>query len=530
MNMKYFKLKFIIPTLLIIVLGVALLMFFVGALKPYEITNDNIPFDLTGFIDYSTLKDEEYKNLSSATLVADNDKYCMVINEKTTIVTIYEKDENWSSVEPTKNAKVVYSSSSSTGDQSNLELNYYTTAYKSGVYNSYKYSVNYKNRLTGLFEHHYQIRFNPSSEGTAGSVDVLYQIGDFLNINKLFPSKIERYAFEDLFVGNMMLRHDDMTKSIVTVDEGTDNEFKAPAIVYTGNAVTWSDECANYLIERGASLDIEGVTLEEYKQTDKYKINGYFELTNLKDETGKMKVNFNDGINSEGSPCESNPFLNFNTIGYNLRDMYGLVAYDENNNGTEEKYNTDILYHGENASPMFELASSSDVNDKRTNRILYAQPKAGDDKSYYYHTANMSYQNVPVHYDYNGDGKYTSDEKLLWGGYQKREVDEDGNKTWLYDEAGRPIQASLTVNKMHELNEKNKLYDDYYFAIAIKITCNEDSIEFEIINESMIDGDSVGNDFLINELILFAGLSEYGIESKTFDYTDEEKKFILYLK
>ena len=82
---KYLKIKFILPLLLIVALTTFLLMFFVGALKPANVdyTNDNIEFSLEGFENILEKADNE---LSKAKYVADNDEYCMVIDETTTIV------------------------------------------------------------------------------------------------------------------------------------------------------------------------------------------------------------------------------------------------------------------------------------------------------------------------------------------------------------------------------------------------------------------------------------------------------------
>ena len=84
---KYLKIKFILPLLLIVALTTFLLMFFVGALKPANIdyTKDNIEFSLEGF---TNILEANPSELNTQKYVADNEEYCMIIDETTTIVTI----------------------------------------------------------------------------------------------------------------------------------------------------------------------------------------------------------------------------------------------------------------------------------------------------------------------------------------------------------------------------------------------------------------------------------------------------------
>ena len=495
MNMKYFKLKFIIPTLLIIVLGIGIGLFFIGALKPYEIdlSKDNLEFSLEGFKDINGLTNEEYNALDEAKIVAGADKdskYFMTINEKTTIVSVYIKEKGWSAKNYLEKAELLYSSANASDSKkfSNFNLSFFTSSNKVNTYDSFTYSINYKNKLTNADEHYYQIRYIDNG------VDVLYNIGEFLNIQTLFPQKYDRAAFEDLFIGNMIINQIGFgnEEAIVEVEKEDGSTFKASAFIYQGTGSTWSEECATYLEEKGATVtpvDSKGTVTDDPSQIARW------ELSNLKDENGKLIVSFNDEINSEGSPCEMNPFVNPNTLGStSLTNWYELVASEE---GSDVAYDTNVFNHGSDASPYFVLrAGSSHLANQSLNRFLYALPDAGhkeDNESYLYPTSG-TYVNTPVYYDYNGDGVYTEDEKFIYGGYQAREELEDGTKVWLYDEeTGRPIQAKLTQEQVDAQNAQFGYTDiagTSIFQVCLRFELGTDGFKCTLLNDSLKEGDA----------------------------------------
>ena len=185
---KYLKIKFILPLLLIVALTTFLLMFFVGALKPANIdyTKDNIEFSLEGF---TNILEANPSELNTQKYVADNEEYCMIIDETTTIVTIIKKGEGWSKTNYTA-GEVVYKTADINNDndllKSNITLNYYDSRNKLNTYDAFNYSINYVNRLNGEKEKHYMLRYNENS------VNVLYQIGNFLNIDGILPAYFNR--------------------------------------------------------------------------------------------------------------------------------------------------------------------------------------------------------------------------------------------------------------------------------------------------------------------------------------------------
>ena len=466
---KYLKIKFILPLLLIVALTTFLLMFFIGALKPANIdyTKDNIEFSLEGF---TNILEANPSELNTQKYVADNDEYCMIIDETTTIVTIIKKGEGWSKTNYTA-GEVVYKTADIENKndllKSNITLNYYDSRNKLNTYDAFNYSINYVNRLNGEKEKHYMLRYNENS------VDVLYQIGNFLNIDGILPAYFNREQFEELFIGNIVFGQVAWGKSVITV---SDTNEKAHALMYQDTGYTFSEECASYLENE------KGVTV-------KYNEQGYWELSNLKDADGKMKVTLGDGLNSEGSPCEFNPFsagLNEiqNTV---FSNFYEITDEDE----TKVRL---FLCHNENAAQKLMKKNLSANDNIRLYQMLYAVDSNVTDGSgaSYFYPKGATYATKPVYYDYNGDGVYTSDEKLIYGGFQKCEVDEDGNKTWIYDENGNPVQDKFTKEMADDQNQQFGVADasvNAAFQIGLRFEMTENGFKCVVINDSIREGE-----------------------------------------
>ena len=68
----YLKLKYIIPTILIIILVTLLGVFFLGGLKKKTLAFDNEEFDVEGFRDFSILTKEEEHALKKNVLIGHN--------------------------------------------------------------------------------------------------------------------------------------------------------------------------------------------------------------------------------------------------------------------------------------------------------------------------------------------------------------------------------------------------------------------------------------------------------------------------
>lgn len=477
MNMKYVKIKFILPALLIIALCVAILMFFIGALQPYEyvLSDDekNIVFDEKEYSelkDYMTLTSDEYRKLGDK-LVADNEKYVMVINEATTVVSVYEKGKNWSSDKPLNNATLVLSSSDNS-NKNNFVLNYINSISKEGTYDSFSKSVVYKNLINGNDEHHYKIGFSKDGD----YVDIIYEIGDFTNIDASFPKFLNRTFFEDLYFGNTLFLTEDLSlhKLIFDGDGNLIDGGKKPSvsqekgrgIVYSGAGITYSDECAEYLQNKGVTA----------VYNDKAK---YWELSNLKNEDGTMKVFYGDGVNTEDSPCQGNPFMTYNMLQYIFTSNYLLAAGEE---GEQDKYDNTFLYRGESASPHYKRAELTVITSQELNKVFYPDPVANE----YYHGSSKN----PAYFDANNDGIFAEDEKFVYGGFQKYEEDEDGNKTYIY-ENGKPVQMSFPQEYVDQQNSEFGYTDvkkSSIFQVGVRFELTADGMKCYLLSDLLKEG------------------------------------------
>lgn len=486
MNMKYVKIKFILPALLIIALCVAILMFFVGALKPYEYVlsdeekNIEVNFDdYSELLDYSTYTAAEYDKVGTK-LVGQNDKYFMVIDEKSTIVSVYEKGANWNEANPMSNASLVLRSADSESTKSehfnNFYVNYINSINKEGRYDSILKSISYKNRINNKDEHHYKIGVNQEED----YVDVIYEVGEFTYPDAYFPKYLDRQFIENLFFGNMLLITEDLASHKLKsngagalVDNGKNSSGEmGRAIVYTGNGVTFSDECAEYLEDNGVTVS--------YNETKKY-----WNLSDIKNPDGTMKVFYGDGINTENSPCNGNPFMTQNMLSDIFQSIYLLIQKEE---GSDKQYINEFLYLGEDASPYYRKGDITVQQSSDLNNVLYPDPS----NSVYLHAGSKN----PAYFDKNNDGFYTEDEKFVYGGFQKFTVDEEtGKKIFEYDDNGNPIQDTF---KKEYVEEQNELFNykseeiSPIFQIGIRFELKEDGMKCYLLGDLLQEGKGNG--------------------------------------
>ena len=92
MKYTYLRLKYIIPTLLLIALLIVLGVFFIGGLKASTVDFDNLEWDSEGFTNFNGIDEAQINKLK---VVVHNKKYVMVIDESTTIISVYEKRSGW---------------------------------------------------------------------------------------------------------------------------------------------------------------------------------------------------------------------------------------------------------------------------------------------------------------------------------------------------------------------------------------------------------------------------------------------------
>lgn len=479
MNMKYFKLKYILSAALLILVIVFLILFFVGNLKASSVEYNNEEWSTEGFEDAQSKVDAKEK-LETSKLVAEAGNYAMYIDEETTIITIIEIDSGrvmYTTANPDKNAVKE--------EQSNVILHYYDTDNKKQVFNSYEYSIAYEDKMKGSTFKYYQLRyFDGGTDGDAG-VDVLYNIGDFANVNSLFPAKFSRETFEDMFIGNTILYTSNESSSAlkkVTVQMSDGSKVDGWETKYLGTGVTFSEEVAKYLEDNNLAtvtpaedIDYEGETV----------FPGYWNLSNMLDDNGNMKLIAGVNYNCEGSPIELNPFLTntwYNRIFklyYELDGKEGDITYYNHYEGSSNTY---VLKDGLLQGQLNSLY-----------QCLYVGTKSEDENGNSYYVDNKYvYDRKTVYFDYNGDGTITEDETFKFGGYPKYEVDEDGNKTYLYDENGYPVQDGFNEELAAIQNESFGLSDEsksIAFQLCLRFTLNEKGMDVRLLRNSIREGE-----------------------------------------
>ena len=72
------------------------------------------------------------------------------------------------------------------------------------------------------------------------------------------------------------------------------------------------------------------------------------------------------------------------------------------------------------------------------NKVFYPDPVANE----YYHGSSK----YPAYFDANNDGIFAKDEKFVYGGFQKYEEDEDGNKTYIYEKQLQAAKDTAIAN------------------------------------------------------------------------------------
>lgn len=474
--MKFLRLRYIIPTILAVILVIFLGVYFIGGLTASaKINYNNEEFDSSEMFDASEFE----SSLSNAQLVANNGTYSMFFDEQTTIVKVVLNSSCKAPNSPSlSECSVVYETADSTSDvaieKSNFALRYYLD---SGTINStdlssWANSVQYENRISGLKERHY--KYNYFDDG----VDVLYEIGNFTNVSSYFPTQFDRTTYDSLFRGNLVFYN------------STDKELLSQngdiVLKYTGKGATYSAECAAYLEENGLAkvtekLDTNGESL------------GAWDLEDLLDQSGRLKAKIGVDYNTnalegeEGySPCTANPFSTSTIINY----IYSNTVYELEstlNGDTENRLNIFHNQYVENSSQIFKFkASKSTIIITNLLKYMYTineYDEAGNQTKENYLTIydSSSRTNRNVYYDYFGTGNL---ERYKIGGFQAQ--DEDGR--WLYDEAGYPIQAGFTQELAEEQNvlfgndEEAKTTS---FLVGLRFKLTTDGFKVTILNNSI---------------------------------------------
>ncbi len=530
---KYLGLKYVIPSILVIVLVIVLGVFFIGGLSKKTFAFENEDFDYDGFVDYSTKENNELK---TDVFIGATSNYVMLLDETTTIVSLYRKKAGWTSDNPTANIELLYSSANKSADdpeeKSNLILDYVSQSGSRTSINTYSKSVQYSNITTGTFNRYYQVRTNAADK----SVDILYTMGDFAPI--VIPDKFNRDSFNEIFIGNTVfysLSEDKFTSftNMYDVNDPTTKVGDVVELKYDNLGYCYDNEAALYLLKHGLAdisyrlnsnyiTDLPGYkfTSSDVSAEDEAKIleakDGFWYLTNILDENknlkAKMGVDFNTGTDESGnllSPVTTNPFIP--TFVFNL--ILG-------NNGYEPQYldeNDGLIASGDwkiirtdTAQRILKLKTEAPGMKKDIYNTLYVgafektlisgseeDGTAVYDYEYAEHPyvtggkTPKAYQNQELYYDWNQDGIITSDEKYQYGGYHLR--DSNGGYIYTEDENGnkRPKQMGFLTEDAIKQNEEygiESVSSSVAFEICLRFTLTPDGMDVTVLHNSIKEG------------------------------------------
>ncbi len=564
MKYKYLRLRLIIPSLIVIMLIVLVLLFFTGGLKAASIDyDDNIEWTEDGFISPEAIVENgktkwlvNGEAINTKKYVTDTDKYVMYINEDTTIVSIYEKLTGWTKGDTTKE-KLMYVSANINGasndEKSNITL--YPIDENGKILNaltSYDKSVMYSNTLAGTNEKHYSLRYNAD-----GSIDILYQIGDFSNLLETFPKYFDRSDFEEIFIGNTFFKYNSdsevkKTKVNVYDEEGNfvsegyqidvaskfNSDIKDDAYAY-GFGYCFDNEAALYILKNGLgtikytadnkNFGVVDATYTEVPEDENEILNkekGYWQIFNFVDEEGNLKFKYGENCNCAGSPIKINPFLTASIISNTLfSEGYYPITYEyTDTQGNTQKATTTVndRVNMDNSKLEFKanqtLTSKSlyeylcvgqyglyDTEQKLYNYLISDETKADKIKIYEKHAMTLSDEknnDIVVYYDYNGDGVITSDEAFIYGGYQARDLQgnylfiDSENKVFYFDENGnRMINDDEGVAHAVDSNSEYRAYQN---GLTKEIT-EEQNTKFDALSEASSSAYQIALRFMITD-------------------------------
>lgn len=519
MKYKNLKLRVILPSILVVIIVAMVLAFFTGGLEAGAISKDNIEWTEEGFISpVSQIENGNVKwylgtdsegnklPINTRKLVAEKGNYRMYLNEDTTVITIVEylgKDDKGNDVE-----RVIYTTANDDGDsadeKSNITIYYYDANGKlSTGFNSFDKSVNYENRVQGRNEKRYSIRYNED-----GSLDILYQIGEFANIFEVLPKYYNKADFENVFIGNTFFSYTSKTSYSDVEVVGENGTTTAKEIKIDprngGFGYCLDNEAALYMLKNGlATLKyeykdisakpaggddaLEFTSVPEDESLILNKTGGVWGLYNILDENGKFKFKFGENCNNSTSPVKVNPFLNASIINNNIfTSTYYPVKYDVvdekgdkviKDSSWYDRINQESGYHQFNAKA---LLTSQDLYkwlvvgqysylDTDQEIYSYLQDTTDENNIGKLKVLNSNYENVDgvdVYFDYNGDGVITEDERYAVGGYQGRDLQgnylyiDENNKVFYFDANGNTVLNDENgVAKPVEVSETYKPYN-----------------------------------------------------------------------
>ena len=505
---RFLKAKFIIPALIVILVGVVVILYFVGALKASAKSYDNLSFDASKFVvasEQAALDQNKYIATSS------NGNYEMYFNEDTTVVTIIDKTtgKTYTTAVPSEaNEKGEYiAADMDTGKvdsnnkpikepvknkslMSNFVLYYLQRdgSESQTSLNVIENSVAFHNELLGEYERHYSFYENEEE----GFVQVCYDIGKFTSVSAYIPSKVKQEVWYDLLRGNIRFA------------EKVSNQKATGNISYTGYAYCYGDDILQYIVDNELiDPDVEPQLKDEKEKMYYFKLNPDNLLYNA----------YGTYLNCEGSPLVYNPFFSYNDWTFLTTTYYNKNVSDT---VTDENGNP-VSYYG--------IQNVSMTTAKALYIYLYKR-----------HVQTVTDDNdgheIELHYD-NGEPVYR-------GGFQARdenghflyEKDENGNL--LYDDEGNliPVQAFYSV----DLVEENAAYFGEsvdislpVFRVCIQFKLTDYGLEATVMHDSLLDSSNwkQGDDKMYNASCKISRIEMLPMLASTYNATDGAGQIVL---
>lgn len=478
----------------------------------------------------SVLDNIEYKTsiFEEERIVAQNEKFTMYINEKTTAISIglnstgtpkkvggvQVQDKNGFLVYESFN--VLYQLSDYTNDRGELvsgdvfRLRYFGKSGKvsATALGTYSKSVAYMDLIKGTATKHYKINYAGDNK-----VQVLYEVGEFTNANNFFPKYIERTVFEDVVRGNTWI-----TK-VVSSERDSQGHFN---LIYRENGVTTNEEAANYIEANGL-----GKATPAYSVDGTNTFLGYWDLSGLLwteadyedgkvtiDKVGKPKLVVGVNCNTKDSPVRVNPFLTAANIKSIMDGNYELI-YNITTNETNKNY----IHYTENSSKTYENKATSESRRNELYMFLY------DISPTNYMRTSTS---VIDKYD---DSKivYYEGRPVVQGGVPLR--DAEGN--YVYDQLGNPVRAQFSEpflaaegeERRNIVEEQNRIYQQSaasasaVFQVGVQYELTLNGLKFDVLHDSIKEGAS-GEDGYPHEFRI-SSIEILPFFNKNFDHNSE---------
>lgn len=487
--MKFLKPKFIISYIIIIIVAILAILYYTGGLKITSLTKDTIPFDETGFIDFSTGQKDEFGNPivvthNKAKLIAETTTHALIFDEETTIAKVVEK----STCIPAgdySNCAVTYKTAKEGTDAKAANVLVFYAAKSNGKsatnpFNTMLDSVKFENKLTNEVESHYKIKY------IDGGVQILYDVGRFSANDDYFPVyfNIAKYneaytsdlSEDDLAALDYYNRHTIQERFRGNVQFGTtiDKSVNPQVLRYSGTGSVYSQDAVNYIIEH----DLANVITDDISGLK----NGTWYIDGI-DES--FYNSYGTHLNSETSPCTNNPFFS--------NEMYQSLSTSHYSRMKSEEDNSLYVY-------------GMNMNTSSSKQICYRN----------FYTSFEQYDVATgkiLIVDENGD-------PIIRGGFHER--DENGN--FLYDEDGKPVQGLYTLDLVAEDNAIFNIETSATlerFQLCLQMLLTDEGLKASIIAESLRDSDHKALNSIYNHDAIITSIQFLKEMTTSHDVTGE---------